>query len=506
MKKLTAAIVIILFFSFSINFVYASFLSSAISRIIPSAAVAGAAGSKIVPALFTGTTTAGTVASWVSLVIPGTALAKIAGAVITVAGAIAAETLFNIAAEWFQANKIGMNGTDLTIDNNYLLPPGGDYNTYYGHTPGTDGGTNYGMGYFSTSTLAYAACLASPNGTSACYSSNTQGPVNSFHRDTLVIIPTPYSSHYDHWFFYFYNSGPPGVLSPHTDPLTNSQFQDKLAAAIASGNDAAAVVAQTALDIAANSLDIPDHPINKNPAAKAAIAAALLASLSVQQQAALEAGATGFPGDGTVPAVTNPDALTAAQITAAIQIALTGQKLSADQIAAATAAVLAGQGQTQAQTQAAITAALTGAGVTPAAAAAAAVIAAAQLAATQQIAINTAAIAEKAAEPAVGAYTGGNVIGLSAWVTPAVGDFSALFRNFLTDMRNTPLFSLPGLLSSSVPSGGECTLSIDLSPRFGGSHSFSMCNWATGLSAVKAALLCVASIFAIGIVAKGGGG
>jgi hypothetical protein len=88
---------------------------------------------------------------------------------------------------------------------------------------------------------------------------------------------------------------------------------------------------------------------------------------------------------------------------------------------------------------------------------------------------------------------------------PTVGDFSGLFRNFMDTMKGSSLFSLPGLLSSSVPTGGACSWSVDLGARFGGSQTFSICNWATGLSGIKAVLLCIASISAIGIIAKGGG-
>jgi len=89
--------------------------------------------------------------------------------------------------------------------------------------------------------------------------------------------------------------------------------------------------------------------------------------------------------------------------------------------------------------------------------------------------------------------------------TPTVNDFSGLFTTFVNDMKSTSFFSLPGLLTSSIPSGGDCSWSVDMGSRFGGEHNFSICNWSTGLSAVKAVLLCIASIGAIGIISKGGG-
>jgi len=103
-------------------------------------------------------------------------------------------------------------------------------------------------------------------------------------------------------------------------------------------------------------------------------------------------------------------------------------------------------------------------------------------------------------------YTGGNTIGLTAYQKPTVDNFPELFTNFLYAMKDTPLFSLPGLLSSSIPSGGSCSYQVNMSERFGGVHTVSICGWATGLSYMKAVLLCMASIFAVGIIVKGGGG
>lgn len=102
-------------------------------------------------------------------------------------------------------------------------------------------------------------------------------------------------------------------------------------------------------------------------------------------------------------------------------------------------------------------------------------------------------------------YTGGAALTMGAAAVPEVGDFAGLFSNFLSTMQGTPLFSLPGLLSASVPSGGSCSMTVNMSARFGGVHTVSICNWDTGLSYLKAVLLCIASIFAVGIVAKGGG-
>lgn len=92
-----------------------------------------------------------------------------------------------------------------------------------------------------------------------------------------------------------------------------------------------------------------------------------------------------------------------------------------------------------------------------------------------------------------------------AYEQPEVGDFSQLMADFIDTMKNTDLFSLPGLMTSSIPSsGGDCELTINLGQHFGGTKTISFCEWATALSYIKAVLLCLASVVAVGIVCKGG--
>lgn len=101
-------------------------------------------------------------------------------------------------------------------------------------------------------------------------------------------------------------------------------------------------------------------------------------------------------------------------------------------------------------------------------------------------------------------YNQGTQTTKSAFEQPEVGDFSKLMSDFIDTMQNTDLFSLPGLMTSSIPSGGDCQLTINLGQHFGGTKTISFCEWATALSYIKAVLLCLASVVAVGIVCKGG--
>jgi len=101
-------------------------------------------------------------------------------------------------------------------------------------------------------------------------------------------------------------------------------------------------------------------------------------------------------------------------------------------------------------------------------------------------------------------YSQGTQTNKSAFEQPEVGDFSQLMSDFIDTMQNTDLFSLPGLMTSSIPTGGDCQLTINLGSHFGGTKTISFCEWATALSYIKAVLLCLASVVAVGIVCKGG--
>jgi hypothetical protein len=553
MKKLICALMIFLFLNFSFNLAYASFFTSAITRLQPAAAVAGAAGSKIIPAVFSGTAPGGGVSSWISLAIPGGVMGKLVGAALGVAGGLAIDYLYNNATGWFTGHNLALYEGALVNAAFVTYPSGYDPNLFENS--------------LETMTSSYAAaasaCEAARSATQASGGGVQVGVCTGNNPRSNGGEPASQANAISYWAYWCLSGctgGPAGQTvyywwyypaAVHQDApvpskgvsVSPAQAQSLLVTDLANNNADAVQLGQVALDVTAAALDNPNHPLNYNAAIKAAYQAALLEAVTAQQLADLEAQA--------VPAITIPvptttrdpiTYLTPAQIAAAVQAALAGQGLSAAQIALAIAAAQAGasQGLTQAQAQAATAAALTGAGlsatqiatairagnpaataqeiataikitippITPLEIATAIRTANPTLTADQvKTAVQEGVTAAKAAEPvvpALGGYAGEAVP--AAWHTPAVGNFSTLFSNFLLAMKSTPLFSLPGLLSSSVPSGGECTMSINMGTRFGGTHDFSICNWATGLSAMKAALLCMASIFAVGIVVKGGGG
>lgn len=484
MKKLIVALMIFLFLNFSFNLAYASFLTSAISKLQPAVAVAGAAGSKIIPAVFTGTAVGGNVSSWISLAIPGGAVAKVAGAVLGVAGALTIDYIFNNAPGWFVTKHLAQLGAGIVDTTSITYPVGkgfADYNYVNGIYDARGMSANYTQAQARANVAKATICNYYTNTVQYC-------PVASF-DNTKVGCVEAFGMCQDgstqHVQFFYPAAVPQGSPVPGNFPMTPAQVQALLTIDLAANNADAVKVGQAALEVSAAALENPSHPVNMQAAIKAAMAAALMEGVTADQKTALE-GQAAVPGAIPVP-VSNQDPttyLTPAQIAAAVQAALAGQGLSAAQIAAAITAAQAGSGSaglTQAQTQAAVAAALAGQNLT-----------AAQIAA-----------AVAATFPALGAYAPPAVA--AAYAVPTVGNFSLLFSNFLATMRATPLFSLPGLLASSVPSGGDCTMSIDLSSRFGGSKEFSMCNWETGLSAMKAVLLCIASILAVGIVVKGGG-
>lgn len=508
MKRFLAFTFAVYLISLPVGLCYASFASPFVSRLAASAATAGASGGISIPAKVTGVTSGGlNVASWISLLIPGSNLAKIGIAVAGVGGALASDYLMAKGAAWLAARNLTHDADGWTERNTVAVPAGHAIGDYTNPMIYFDDMVHYSEfhGMYATASAAYAAaneyfatfpsrCIQSPVN---AYT-NTQPYHAGYYYFNVTNNPRPTNNdctpsdlpagqtYFSHVFWYPYFSG--GTNETHYTPVADSYVQTLLSGDIVSGLNNAGIFAGAAVEVAAAALDNPNHPVNSNATSKAAIAAALAASISAGQLTNLEAAAVPNVGDNVLPDTEpNVNSLTPAQIAAAVQAALAGQGLSAAQIAAAIAAAQAAAagGASAAEIQAAMTAALAGAGLS-----------AAQI----QAAVEA---ATAAAFPPVGAYTG--EFAATAWAAPTVGDFAGLFSSFLNDMRNTPLFSLPGLLSASVPSGGNCEMSVNMSERFGGSKTISICNWETGLSGVKAALLCVASIFAIGIVTKGGG-
>jgi hypothetical protein len=330
------------------------------------------------------------------------------------------------------------------------------------------------------------------------------------------------------------------VTSPYLNPLNeaaidsgNSPLNDQSAAAIdkaaqliAGGIGAAAAAGSLPKKLhdgmvqgisSADAAAVQAAADNKT-AAQAAADAVVSGTSSLSQAQLVSAlqsqGLSANAIAAAVDAYNKSNNMTAAGLAIAIAGALNGQGLTPAQVQAATSAALASAGISAAGIAAAINstfpgltatqlaAALSYCGLTATAIAAAIKAANPSLTQAEVQAAVTAAIA--ASVTPLTAYSGGNTIGLVPYALPDVGDFAGLFSGFLAAMRKTPLFSLPGLLSSSVPSGGSCYFEVNMSERFGGTHTVSICNWSTGLSCMKAVLLCIASIFAVGIITKGG--
>lgn len=487
---------------------YAAWANLAVRRLAPAAAVATAAGGYKIPAYVGGATTAGLTAySWIALALPGAGAAAVAGAALAVAGSATLDYIMNNAPEWFAEKNYVNDGDGIARQYTTTFPTGANPADF------ADGANEGGM-----LESAYAASLAcedhrSYSGvscaqSSVCQNMATEVPASVAAKAGVVGWWCYYLGVKTNYLWYYPKPGvdqdPPVT---NRSPVTPGAVKNALQTDLVNLNKASArKVADAGLQVAANMLDDPNHPLNQDAVQRAAILAAFNAAISSSQSSTLEGTASNFD-DTTAGNLANPGAtaLTPGQIAAAVQQALQGQGLNAAQIAAAIAAAqqAAAGGLTQAQAQAAIVAALSAAGVSANAigAATAAALASAGLAtnAGVQTAVKDAI---ETVLPPIGAYVPPGA--LAPWAKPEVGDFAGLFSRFLDDMRNTPLFSLPGLLSSAVPAGGDCEYSINLSDRFGGAKTFSMCNWSTGLSAVKAALLCVVSILAVGIVTKGG--
>lgn len=496
MKRFLAFTFAVYLISLPVGLAYASFASPVVSRLAAVGATSGASGITI-PAKVTGVTSGGlNVASWISLLIPGGNVAKIAVAVAGVGGALAADYLMAKGAAWWAAKNLRLGTDGIFEESKTVSVPDGWVNSDFTDEtaftiPGMGPATPVYEGLFATMYAASDAMIAWGQASGGCSGSSSYGTLSNpkvgYYYIQKKANSTCGMTAENHFFFYPLASGGNHNETVWSD-VANSYVEGLLTTDYSNGVPAANVLGLAGVEVAAAALDNPNHPVNQNAAAKAAIAAALAGSINANQLSNLEGAATPNVGDNVLPDTEpNVNSLTPAQIAAAVQAALAGQGLSASQIAAAIAAAQAAAagGASAAEIQAAMTAALAGAGLS-----------AAQI----QAAVEA---ATAAAFPPVGAYTG--EFAATAWAAPTVGDFAGLFSSFLNDMRNTPLFSLPGLLSASVPSGGSCEMSVNMSERFGGSKTISICNWETGLSGVKAALLCVASIFAIGIVTKGGG-
>lgn len=512
MKKLIVALMIFLFLNFSFNLAYASFLTSAITRLQPAAAVAGAAGSKIIPAIFTGTAAGGNVSSWISLAIPGGTVAKIAGAVLGVAGGLALDYVFNNATGWFTGHNLALFEAGLIDTTVITYPSGFDSSLYNNSTSSMYASAN------AASVACAAARLVSVPGygqTGACGvypgTDSTGGNIKRPSTEAQSIgfwrykdLASGGPSTYYEWFYY------PAAV-PQTAPISGnhkvaaSTAQTLLTTDLANNQANAVKVGQVSLEVAAAALDNPSHPVNMQAAIKAAMAAALMEGVTAQQKTDLELQAA-VPGALPVPTTTNDPItyLTPAQIAAAVQAALAGQGLSAGQIAAAIAAAqgAAAQGLTQAQAQAAVAAALSGAGLNTATAATAA--AAAQLAATNAAAsaAAVAAAAQLAATPPIPPPLPPDpVVTDPTIVMPDKKSLTTVMGTFMGAINDLPM--LQTLRGLTINVAGSSQLCLAMPAALGGSKCFDAGRMQDGINMIGSALLGLTTIFSFLGIFKG---
>lgn len=85
-----------------------------------------------------------------------------------------------------------------------------------------------------------------------------------------------------------------------------------------------------------------------------------------------------------------------------------------------------------------------------------------------------------------------------------VGDFGGRITQFVNDVKQTPLFSLPSSLLGNIPGGGSSTISFTAG-RFG-THTYDFASWGSLLNTLKTIILIIFSAVAVRIVTLKGGG
>jgi len=80
--------------------------------------------------------------------------------------------------------------------------------------------------------------------------------------------------------------------------------------------------------------------------------------------------------------------------------------------------------------------------------------------------------------------------------------FGDRFRQFITEMKATSIFSIPSQLFGDLPNGGSPSFTINGGETFG-EHEVNMDSWAAGLAAIRAVLYIIAGWSAIKIALLG---
>lgn len=452
--------------------VYATIIEGKITKLMPWVQSIGADGVATLPAIFRGTFTGSkTATKWIALGLPGSTLTKIAGCVLAVAGAMAADYVFGKAKAWFDQEKINRQ---MELEETRNLPVGTSYSNYFD-------GVNK-MGLSDSQSGAAAACEAgrAARGGYACGVAGADwNGVAGLSWDAASVgcySFVPYTNLNSRNGYFFKLPAVPSYVATVQIPQSADNIKAKLDASAAAGGTAAAlaaVVNQAALEAVANSLDLPDHPINRATDMRAQIAAALLSGVTEGQKATAEAEAVenteiALPVDESLKG----DVLTAAQVEAALQSALAARGLSAAEIAAAITAVLPpgvqGQPLTQAETQAAIAAALAAAGLSG-----------------LQI--------KEAVKEAVNDETGVDAPVEDIIVLPTKLSLTTILSSFMTSVNSLPMLTTLRGLTINVT--GNSQLCLNLPAGLGGAKCFDGSRIADSLNMFGTVLLSLTTLF-----------
>ncbi len=490
-KRSYVIIAIVIYFIFTSTIVTAALLSPFISKLAPAAALAtGTGGGFTIPAkVLAKTSTGANVAKWVSLAVPGTTAAKVAAVVLTVSGGLAADYLMLKGAAWFAANKITKNYDTDELEKTDTVPVPNGYTAedYIGTGTLWNGSPLIKHGIYGSTSLASAAlndwiAESCPN----CGPTNVTKVVEDGTRAWYAVDRSNGTYHY----FYFASAA--SHYEDRKVPIPVLTVENKLESDLAAEDSNAKEVAKAALEVAANAMDNPSHPVTTNVNAYNTINNYLTQNLTANQLTNLEASATPNVGDQVLPDTdeAKADTLTAAQIAAAVQAALANQGLSASQIAAAIAA--AQSAATGGLTQAELASTLSSEGLTAAQIAAA--VAAANPAITQtQV--------KTAVKEAIDDETGVTPPADPTIVLPDKLSLTTVMNDFWTSVQALPIFNV--LNGITINTSGSSNLCINLPSAYGGQRCYNAANIQDELNMIGSVILGLTTVISFIGVFKG---
>jgi hypothetical protein len=275
----------------------------------------------------------------------------------------------------------------------------------------------------------------------------------------------------------------PPVIEKRPMPLTGAGSVKELVGADILNNNAngSGAVAEAALQVAANALDNPNHPANREAAIIQAFLDALNTSITQDQKTTIE-GQLGTAG--STPEAVAPDynQLTPAQISAAVTAALSGQGLSANQIAAAIAASTSAQ--TNGLTQAQLASSLASAGLS-ASQIAAAIAAAGGSGLTQ-------AQSQAATKAAIDDETGVSTPIDPNILLPDKLSLTVILTSFMNTIKNMAFIeTLQGI---TIQCSGSPILCVNLPSKYGGNVCYNASGIESSLNMIGTVLLSMMTI------------